>query len=133
MPNLGKLVKEAARMQEKMEKVQAELASRTVEASSGGGAVKVVARCDGTVAAIKIDPQAANASDVSMLEDLVTAAVNEALVQVQAFHAENMAGLTGGLDLGALGLGGMPGLPGAGGAPGGAPGAGHPAPKPREP
>src|SRR5256885_7516317 len=83
MPNLGKLVKEAARMQEKMEKVQAELASRTVEASSGGGAVKVVARCDGSVASIKIDPQAAGSSDVSMLEDLVLSAVNQSLSQAK--------------------------------------------------
>jgi len=99
MPNLGKLVKEAARMQEKMEKVQAELASRTVEASSGGGAVKVVARCDGTVAAIKIDPQAANASDVSMLEDLVLSAVNQSLTQAKEIANSEMGKLTSGLSI----------------------------------
>ena len=99
MPNLGKLVKEAARMQEKMEKVQAELASRTVEATSGGGAVKVVARCDGTVASIKIDPQAASAGDVSMLEDLVLSAVNQSLSQAKEIANSEMGKLTSGLSL----------------------------------
>ena len=99
MPNLGKLVKEAARMQEKMEKVQAELASRTVEASSGGGAVKVVARCDGSVASIKIDPQAASSSDVSMLEDLVLSAVNQSLSQAKEIANSEMGKLTSGLSL----------------------------------
>lgn len=99
MPNLGKLVKEAARMQEKMEKVQAELASRTVEASSGGGAVKAVARCDGTLASIKIDPQAASASDVSMLEDLVLSAVNQSLTQAKEIANSEMGKLTSGLSL----------------------------------
>ncbi len=99
MPNLGKLVKEAARMQEKMEKVQAELSSRTVEASSGGGAVKVVARCDGTVASIKIDPQAASSSDVSMLEDLVLSAVNQSLSQAKEIANSEMGKLTSGLSL----------------------------------
>ena len=99
MPNLGKLVKEAARMQEKMEKVQAELSSRTVEASSGGGAVKVVARCDGTVASIKIDPQAASSNDVSMLEDLVLSAVNQSLSQAKEIANSEMGKLTSGLSL----------------------------------
>ena len=53
-------MKQAARVQRQMEEVQAQLASRTVEATSGGGAVKVVAKCDGSIASIKIDPQAAN-------------------------------------------------------------------------
>ena len=99
MPNLGKLVKEAARMQEKMEKVQAELASRTVEASSGGGAVKAIARCDGTLASIKIDPQAASASDVSMLEDLVLSAVNQSLSQAKEIANGEMGKLTSGLSI----------------------------------
>jgi len=99
MPNLGKLVKEAARMQEKMEKVQAELASRTVEASSGGGAVKVVARCDGSVASIKIDPQAVSSSDVSMLEDLVLSAVNQSLSQAKEIANSEMGKLTSGLSI----------------------------------
>ena len=99
MPNLGKLVKEAARMQQKMEQVQAELASRTVEATSGGGAVKVMARCDGTVANIKIDPQAASAGDISMLEDLVLSAVNQALTQAKEIANSEMGKLTSGLSI----------------------------------
>ena len=99
MPNLGKLVKEAARMQQKMEQVQAELASRTVEATSGGGAVKVTARCDGTVASIKIDPQAAVAGDISMLEDLVLSAVNQGLTQAKEIANSEMGKLTSGLSI----------------------------------
>jgi len=78
MSSIGKLVKQAARMQQQMEKVQSELAARTVDSTSGGGAVKVAARCDGTLASIKIDPAAVNPADVSMLEDLVLSAVNQA-------------------------------------------------------
>ena len=66
MSSIGKLMKQAQRMQAQMEQVQAALNQRTVEATSGGGAVKVVARCDGTIAAIKIDPQALNPSDAQL-------------------------------------------------------------------
>ncbi len=62
MSSIGKLMKQAARMQQQMEQIQTALANRTVEATSGGGAVKVVAKCDGTIASIKIDPQALNPS-----------------------------------------------------------------------
>src|SRR5258706_272551 len=99
MPNLGKLVKEAARMQQKMEQVQAGLASRTIEATSGGRAVKVTARCDGTVASIKIDPQAAAPSDISMLEDLVLSAVNQALTQAKEIANSEMGKLTSGFSI----------------------------------
>jgi len=98
MPNFGKLVKEAARMQQKMEKVQAELSSRTVESSSGGGAVKVVVRCDGTVASVKIDPQAAT-TDVSMLEDLILSAVNQGLTQAKEIANSEMGKITSGLSV----------------------------------
>ena len=69
MSSIGKLMKQAARMQQEMEKVQADLAQRTIEATSGGGAVKVTAKCDGTIASIKIDPQAINPADAQLLED----------------------------------------------------------------
>ncbi len=98
MPNFGKLVKEAARMQQKMEKVQAELSSRTVESSSGGGAVKVVVRCDGTVASVKIDPQAAT-TDISMLEDLILSAVNQGLTQAKEIANSEMGKITSGLSV----------------------------------
>ena len=71
MTGIGKLMKQAARMQQQMEQVQAQLAARTVEATSGGGAVKVIAKCDGSMAAIKIDPQALNPSDAQIVEDMI--------------------------------------------------------------
>jgi nucleoid-associated protein EbfC len=99
MSSIGKLMKQAARMQQQMEQVQSQLAQRTVEASSGGGAVKVTARCDGTVAAIKIDPQAANPADVQLLEDLVLSATNQALAQAQEISKAEMGKVTAGLNL----------------------------------
>src|SRR6059058_6539679 len=99
MSSIGKLMKQAARMQQQMEKVQADLAARTVEATSGGGAVKVVARCDGTIASIKIDPQAVNPSDTPLLEDLVLAAVNNALGQAREISAAEMGKITSGFSL----------------------------------
>jgi DNA-binding YbaB/EbfC family protein len=99
MSSVGKLMKQAARMQQQMEKVQADLAARTVEASSGGGAVKVVAKCDGSVASIKIDPQAVTPSDVGMLEDLVLTAVNQALAQAKDIANGEMGKLTSGMSI----------------------------------
>jgi DNA-binding YbaB/EbfC family protein len=99
MSSVGKIMKQAARMQQQMEKVQADLAARTVEATSGGGVVKVVAKCDGSVASIKIDPQAANPSDVTMLEDLVLSAVNQAIGQAKEIANSEMGKLTAGLSI----------------------------------
>ena len=75
MSSIGKLMKQAARMQQEMEKVQSDLAQRTIEATSGGGAVKVTAKCDGTIASIKIDPQAINPADAQLVEDLILTAL----------------------------------------------------------
>jgi len=113
-----------SKMQEDMAKAQAELEERVAKGTAGGGVVSVEITGAYTVQSLKIDPDAVDPADVTMLEDLISAAVNDALTQVQGFHAEQSAALTGGLDLGALGLGGMPGLGGGGGAPGG--GAGMP-------
>jgi DNA-binding YbaB/EbfC family protein len=99
MSSIGKLMKQAARMQQQMEQVQAQLASRTVEATSGGGAVKVVAKCDGTVASIKIDPQALSPSDVQLLEDMILTAVNQALSQASEISKEEMGRVTSGLKI----------------------------------
>ena len=66
MSSLGKLMKQAARMQQQMEQIQTTLAQRTVEATTGGGAVKVVAKCDGTIASIKINPEALNPADAQL-------------------------------------------------------------------
>jgi len=102
MPNMGKLIKQAQRMQEQMQQVQDDLAKRTVEASSGGGAVKVTAKCDGTIASIKIDPQALNPSDAQLLEDMILSAANQALNQAKEISNSEMGKLTAGM--------GIPGL-----------------------
>ena len=99
MSSIGKLMKQAARVQRQIEEVQAQLAARTVEASSGGGAVKVVARCDGTVASIKIDPQAFNSGDAQLLEDLVLTAANNALSQAKEISTAEMGKVTSGFSL----------------------------------
>lgn len=107
MSSIGKLMKQAARMQRQMEELQTQLAARTVEASSGGGAVKVVARCDNTVASIRIDPQAINPADPTLLEDLVLTAVNSALSQAKEIYAAEMGKATSGLGIPGLGLPGL--------------------------
>ena len=99
MSSIGKLVKQAARMQQQMEKVQADLAARTVEATSGGGAVKVIAKCDGTIASIKIDPQALNPSDAQLVEDMILTAANQALGQAKEISNEEMGKITQGFSL----------------------------------
>ena len=99
MSSIGKLMKQAARMQQQMEQVQAQLAARTVEATSGGGAVKVVAKCDGTIASIKIDPQAANPADVQLLEDMILSAVNTGLTQAREISNNEMGKVTQGMNL----------------------------------
>ena len=99
MSNLGKIVKQAARMQQQMAEIQAQLASRTVEGSSGGGAVKVIAKCDGTVASIKINPQAINPADAQLLEDMIVSAVNQALDQARQVSSAEMGKATQGFNL----------------------------------
>ena len=96
-------MKQAARMQQQMEQVQAQLAARTVEATSGGGAVKVAARCDGTIASVKIDPQALNPSDAQLLEDMIMTAANQALGQAKDIANTEMGKVTAGLSLPGLG------------------------------
>lgn len=92
-------MKQAAQMQQKMETIQAQLAARTVEATSGGGAVKVVAKCDGTLASIKIDPQALNPSDAQLLEDMILSATNQALNQAKEISNAEMGKATAGFNL----------------------------------
>lgn len=104
MSSIGKLMKQATRLQQQMERVQAELANKTVEATSGGGAVKVVAKCDQSILSIKINPDAVNKDDVPFLEDLVLKAVNEALNQAREIANKEMGSVTSGLSI--------PGMPG---------------------
>jgi hypothetical protein len=99
MPNIGKLMKQAARMQQQIEQTQAQLASRTVEAGSGGGAVKVVAKCDGSIVSIKIDPQAVNPADAQLLEDMILSAVNQALDEAKKISNAEMGKATQGFSL----------------------------------
>src|SRR5437868_11939130 len=103
MSSIGKLMKQAARMQQQMEQIQGNLATRTVEGTSGGGAVKVVARCDGTIASIKIDPQAINPADAQLLEDMILTAANQALSQAKEINSAEMGKVTAGFSLPGLG------------------------------
>lgn len=99
MSSIGKLMKQAARMQQQMEQIQADLAKRTVDASAGGGAVKVTAKCDGTLAAIKVDPQALNPGDAQLLEDMILTATNQALKQAKDISDAEMKKATAGFSL----------------------------------
>jgi len=103
MSSMGKFIKQAARMQQQVEQIQQDLARRTVEATSGGGAVKVVAKCDGTLASIKIDPQALNPADAQLLEDMVLTAANQALNQAKEISTAEMGKVTAGFNLPGLG------------------------------
>lgn len=99
MSSIGKLMKQAGRIQRQMEMVQQELAKKTVESTSGGGAVKVTARCDGTLEAIKIDPAAVNPADTQLLEDMILTAVNTGLTQAKQLANDEMGKVTGGLQI----------------------------------
>jgi DNA-binding YbaB/EbfC family protein len=99
MAGLGKFLKQAQKMQTEMARVQEELAQREVEASAGGGAVKATARCDGTIASIKIDPKVVDPKDVEMLEDLVLGAVTNALATAKKTQEEEMGKITAGMNL----------------------------------
>ena len=92
-------MKQAQRMQQQMEQIQSDLAKRTVEATSGGGVVKAVAKCDGTLASIKIDPQAINPADAQLLEDMILSAVNQALGQAKEISTAEMGKATAGFNL----------------------------------
>ncbi len=92
-------MKQAARMQQQMTEIQAQLAARKVEGTSGGGAVKVTATCDGSLASIKIDPQTLNPNDAQLLEDMIIAAVNQALAQAKEISSAEMGKATSGFNI----------------------------------
>ena len=104
-PNLNQLLKQAQQMQAEMAKAQEQLKDETVEASAGGGMVKVTMTGDLQLREITISPDAVDPEDVEMLQDMVSAAVSEALRSAQELAASKMCGIPG------LG-GGLPGLPG---------------------
>jgi DNA-binding YbaB/EbfC family protein len=103
-PNLNQLLKQAQQMQAEMAKAQEQLKEETVEASAGGGMVKVTMSGDMQLREITISPEAIDPEDPELLQDMVTAAVNEALRSAQELAANRMGGIAG--------AGGLPGLPG---------------------
>jgi len=99
MAGLGDLMKQAQRLKAEMDRIQAEAATKTVEGSAGGGMVTVVANGKGELLSVTIDPEAVRGDDVEMLQDLVTAAVNDALRKARELLAQDVSRLTGGLSL----------------------------------
>jgi DNA-binding YbaB/EbfC family protein len=95
--NIAQIMKQAQKMQEQMARVQEELANKTVEATAGGGMVTVTANGKQEILAVSISPEVINPQDSAMLEDLVTAAVNEALRSSRELLQEEMTKITGGL------------------------------------
>jgi len=97
--NMGNMMKQVQKMQQDMEKVQAELEEKQVEATSGGGAVTVIATGKKTILSIKIKPEVVDEDDIEMLEDLILAAVNEALRSAENMVNTEMSKVTGGMNL----------------------------------
>jgi DNA-binding YbaB/EbfC family protein len=114
--DLGGLLQQAQAMQQRLLEAQAAAAEKEVEGESGGGVVQVRVTGGLEFRSVEIDPKAVDPSDVDMLEDLVLAAIHDAVARAKELNESAM----GGLDLGDLGrlAGGMPGLPGAPGMPG---------------
>ena len=110
-PNMQQMMKQVQKMQQDMMEAQEALKHEEVEASAGGGMVTVKITGDLVVKEIKIDPDAVDPEDVDMLQDTVTAAVNQAIDQAQQLAASKMGGIAGGLGGPGGGLGGL-GLPG---------------------
>jgi len=96
---LGNIMKQAQQMQEKMKKAQEELAQIEVEGSAGGGMVKLTMTCRHDVKKVTIDPELFNEDDREMVEDLVAAAVNDAVKKVEQTSSDKMSGLTGGMNI----------------------------------
>ena len=99
MKNMGGMMKQAQKLQKKMLKMQEELAQKTVEVSAGGGMVKVVATGNQKISSISLEKEVVDPEDVEMLEDLVLAAVNDALNKSQEMVSAEMGKLTGGMNI----------------------------------
>ena len=97
--NMNKMMKQVQKMQQDMMKLQEELAERNVESTAVGGAVKVIANGKNEIISIEIKPEAVDPEDVEMLQDLITAAVNEALRKAQDMISQEMGKITGGLKI----------------------------------
>jgi DNA-binding YbaB/EbfC family protein len=100
--NMGSMLAKAQKMQSDMAAAQAEVETAEVEAAAGGGAVTVRANGAKKIVSITISPDAVDPDDIEMLEDLVTAAVNEALNKADELMKEKMSGITGGMDFGGM-------------------------------
>lgn len=96
---LDNIMKQAQKMQKQMMEIQEELANRTVEATVGGGVVTVTANGQQQILSIRIEPEVVDPNDVDMLQDLILAAVNEALRKAQELMTAEMNKLTGGLKI----------------------------------
>ena len=99
MPNMGQLMKQAQQLQSKMAKLQDEIGDKTVEASAGGGMVTVVANGRQEIVSVKIDQEVIDPDDSEMLQDLIMAAVNDALSRAKDMVNEEMGKLTKGMNI----------------------------------
>ena len=99
MQNIGNIMKQAKKLQERMTSLQNELALRTVEASAGGGMVSVLVNGQHELVSLKIEKEVINPEDVEMLQDLIMAAVNEGMRKAQEMASAEMAKLTGGINI----------------------------------
>ena len=97
--NMQQAIKQAQKMQEDMQKMQEQLKQSSFEASAGGGMVKAVAQGDNSLVSLTIDPEAVDPEDVEMLQDMITAAVNEALRGVAELGAQRINAATGGMSI----------------------------------
>ena len=103
MASINKIMKQAMKAQQQAQDMQAAMADRTGEATSGGGAVKVVACCDGSGKSIKLDPETRDPEEVEMLEDMLLTTVNKAIADGQAIQQQEMAKITSGFNMPGLG------------------------------
>ena len=99
MKDMQEILRQAQQMQERLARIQEELAGRTVEASAGGGMVTVVVNGKQEVVSVRIEKEVVSPDDVELLQDLVTGAVNEAMSRSRKMMADEMAKITGGLNL----------------------------------
>lgn len=99
MKGMGNMMKQAQKLQARMLKMQEELAGKTVESAVGGGMIRVVANGRQQIVSIRIEKEVVNPDDVDMLQDLILAAVNDALTRSQEMVASEMSKLTGGLNI----------------------------------
>ena len=99
MPNMNQMMQQARKMQQQLAEAQASLQSQTVDASAGGGMVKVTVGGDMELKSIQIDPEAVDPDDIEMLQDMIVAAVNEGFRGVEALANRQMGAITGGLNI----------------------------------